>query len=199
MAAMSNPPTLLNTSTMSAGSGLFRFREASMVRILRSRPASESPAPRPVNSLGPRFSSAQATAVAVVVLPMPISPVHSEPISGARLLHGQLGPGQNCLYALETAHRWPLRTICCTAAYAPVYHTGEPAVIKQPHPDIHRYHTALGNGTHVADGTVSFAQCAGHGGSHFRSTLTDSLNHHPVVCTKYQQTSWNKFWHGVAR
>ena len=46
-----------------------------MAEILRKSPASDRPAPRPVNSLGARPSSAQETAVAAVVLPMPISPV----------------------------------------------------------------------------------------------------------------------------
>ena len=48
-----------------------------MAATLRRSPSSERPAPRPVISTGARPSSTLATALAVVVLPMPISPVAS--------------------------------------------------------------------------------------------------------------------------
>lgn len=46
-----------------------------MAAFLRASPSSERPAPRPVMASGSQPSSTLATALAVVVLPMPISPV----------------------------------------------------------------------------------------------------------------------------
>ena len=74
-AARSSPPTLASTSRGSAGSGRLIARAASTAATLRARPASDSPAPRPVSSAAGRPSRAQATAAEVVVLPIPISPV----------------------------------------------------------------------------------------------------------------------------
>lgn len=73
--ARSNPPTLDRTSTGSETSGRLTARAFSMAFRFRISPSSESPAPRPANPCGSLRSNVQVTAVAVVVLPMPISPV----------------------------------------------------------------------------------------------------------------------------
>ena len=73
--AMSKPPTFLRTSRTSAGSGRLTSRAFRMAATFRARPSSERPAPRPVISSAGRSSSTPATALEVVVLPMPISPV----------------------------------------------------------------------------------------------------------------------------
>ena len=75
MPAMSKPPTLERTSIASSGSGFSRASDWSMTSIFRFKPASDSPAPLPVSRRGSAPSRAHATALAVVVLPMPISPV----------------------------------------------------------------------------------------------------------------------------
>ena len=75
--AMSKPPNLARTSSGSAGSGALTAMPVSMAAILRARPASERPAPRPVMRETGCPSSTAATALEVVVLPMPISPVAS--------------------------------------------------------------------------------------------------------------------------
>ena len=79
MPAMSNPPSLARTSSASSGLGWFSAMARSMASSLRARPSSESPAPRPVIVWGGSPSSTEATALDVVVLPIPISPVSSRP------------------------------------------------------------------------------------------------------------------------
>ena len=75
MAATSKPPTLVSTSTTSAGSGFQRAMAESMISFLRAKPASFTPPPRPVVSSAGRFSRQDRIALEVVVLPMPISPM----------------------------------------------------------------------------------------------------------------------------
>ena len=73
--AISNPPSLASTSSGSAGLGWLWAMPRRIASILRASPASESPAPRPVMLCTGAPSSTLATALEVVVLPMPISPV----------------------------------------------------------------------------------------------------------------------------
>ncbi len=77
MAAMSKPPTLASTSTGSAGSGRLQAIPRRMAATFRRSPSPVSPAPRPVRPSGSSRSSTEATALLVVVLPMPISPAAS--------------------------------------------------------------------------------------------------------------------------
>jgi len=75
--ARSKPPSLASTSRGSVGSGLLRRMPRQMASTLRASPSSERPAPRPVIRSTGWPSSTAATALEVVVLPMPISPVAS--------------------------------------------------------------------------------------------------------------------------
>ena len=72
---MSKPPSLASTSSASWLSGPLTAMARLMAETLRSSPSSESPAPLPVTCSTGSPSSTEATALEVVVLPMPISPV----------------------------------------------------------------------------------------------------------------------------
>ena len=74
---MSKPPSLDSTSSGSAASGWLQAMPRRMASSLRASPASERPAPRPVMTSTGWPSRTAATALDVVVLPMPISPVAS--------------------------------------------------------------------------------------------------------------------------
>ena len=77
--AISNPPTLATTSMASFLSGLFTSTAFLMALILRFKPSLERPAPRPVIFSTGISRSTDATALLVVVFPIPISPVAMMP------------------------------------------------------------------------------------------------------------------------
>ena len=75
IAAISSPPTLHNTSNASCGSGSYFKIASSITCFLCSRPLPVNPAPRPVILATGCFNSTLATALEVVVFPIPISPI----------------------------------------------------------------------------------------------------------------------------
>ena len=75
--AISKPPSLVRMSNGSERSGLFTPSARSMTWVLRRRPSSSRPVPRPTTSAGGSASRAAHMALAAVVLPMPISPMPS--------------------------------------------------------------------------------------------------------------------------
>ena len=117
--AISKPPSAASTPSGSAASGWLRAMPRSIASILRCSPASESPAPRPVISATGRPSSTLATALDVVVLPMPISPVAS---SWAPV----------CFCARTSAMPAAIACTACARVIAgPVVKSAVPAAIRQ--------------------------------------------------------------------
>ena len=75
MPAISKPPTAASTPNGSARLSRLICNALRTAAFLRTRPSSERPAPRPTRASGRALSNAHSTHAAVVVLPMPISPV----------------------------------------------------------------------------------------------------------------------------
>jgi len=72
--AISKPPSRASTSRGSVGSGRFTSSARRTASTLRRKPESSTPVPRPVACSGLSPVKAQVSALAAVVLPIPISP-----------------------------------------------------------------------------------------------------------------------------
>lgn len=100
-----------------------------MAAFLQASPSSERPAPRPVMASGSQPSSTLATALAVVVLPMPISSVAKRLTSYSLQSFTSSAPARMACSACSRVMAEPFEI-------SPVQHTGLRAKILDAH--IHR-------------------------------------------------------------
>lgn len=168
-----------------------------MAATLRRSPSSERPAPRPVISTGARPSSTLATALAVVVLPMPISPVASRRTPFSFCVRTRLRARQNGLLRLGPRHGRPLCDIPRAVADAPGQHAGLRRKI--PHAHVHGHHGALRGLRHPAHGGAPRSQVARHSGRHAAVRLGNALGDHAVVRAQHQHRTRQKRRLRVAR
>ena len=158
-----------------------------MAATLRRSPSSERPAPRPVISTGARPSSTLATALAVVVLPMPISPVAS-----------RRTPFSFCVRTSSA----PAKTAC--SAWARVM--AGPCVISPVPLPMRRASTpdcGAKSRTPMSTGTTAHcaacSQVARHSGRHAAVRLGNALGDHAVVRAQHQNRTRQKRRLRVAR
>ena len=89
---ISKPPTLASTSSPSRASGSLTARACRTTATLRTSVAASTPVPRPVTRSGVWPVIAAAITLAVVVLPMPISPVARRSAPASRASPASLAP-----------------------------------------------------------------------------------------------------------
>ena len=133
-----------------------------MASIFRASPSSERPAPRPVITSMGWPSSTAATALDVVVLPMPISPVASRPTPAFFCSCTSRMPLPMASTASALLMAGPRVSPLCRGDAA--VEDARDRFARDAH--IHRHHLAPGGLGHPADAGAAGGEVLGHGAGH---------------------------------